>query len=413
MGDNKDQHHNSVPDIFFRAVDRLQIDTYISALQQECKSLVLISLHQELLDYYGEVVVKRLNQEFPKTSVEVFLPSDTNGLLDKFNAILNNLSFELATKASTKGAPDKVWFIQNANALGDKELELLLRLIENFPGAGICALVLYRSTPDTSPTLFESNARVSTWPLFMPTAEQKLNAVQQARRNGTEEIALEFFNHLAKAEKKFIAAASEAKPDVKPEVKVAAPNVPPSNKSQKAAPAQKQKKNRWPWLMVICALLFISAGTMALLNPEFGNQLAAMLVPKSKPLRVLPSEEIANKPTDPQATSSKPEIPEIAKQGLRWLKTLPADHFVLEYKTFASAEEAQNEIQGKEWLKRTYIVPVLSEGSTDVKFLIFDGPFRTAEMARKAASRMPNSSEIAIESVESLRGYAAPQKPKP
>jgi len=34
-------------------------------------------------------------------------------------------------------------------------------------------------------------------------------------------------------------------------------------------------------------------------------------------------------------------------------------------------------------------------------------------MARKAASRMPNSSEIAIESVESLRGYAAPQKPKP
>jgi hypothetical protein len=413
MGDNLDQHRSSVPDIYFRAFDRLQIDTYISALQKECKSLVLISLHQELLDYYGEVVVKRLNQEFPKTSVEVFLPSDTNGLLDKFNAILNNLSFELATKASVQNAPDKVWLIQNANALGIKELELLLRLIENFPGAGICALVLYQSTPDTSPTLFENNARVSTWPLLMPTAEQKLNAVQQARRNGTEEIALEFFNHLAKAEKKFLAATSEALPDVKPEVKAAPLNVPPSNKFQKSASAQKQKKTRWLWPIVMCALLLMSAGMMALFNPEFGNQLASMFAPKSKPLRVLPSEEIANKPTDPQTTSSKPEIPEIAKQGLRWLKTLPADHFVLEYKTFASAEEAQNEIQGKEWLKRTYIVPVTSEGSTEVKFLIFDGPFRTSEMARKAASRMPNSSEIAIESVEGLRGYAAPQTSKP
>jgi hypothetical protein len=410
MGDNKDQHHSSVPDIFFRAVDRLQLETFIGALRQECKSLVLLSLHKELLHYYGEVVVRRLNQEFPQASVEVFLPSDTNGLLDKFNAILNNLSFELATKASAKGSPKKIWFVQNANALGNTELELLLRLIENFPGAGICALLLYQSSPEPSPVLFESNARVNTWQLLMPTAEQKLNAVQQARRNGTEEIATEFFNQLARAEKKLLAHAAQAQLETKPEVQTAPKFVPTPNKFQKSA--IRPKKKILSWVIMIFCLLSISVGISAVLNPELGTQLLSLFAPKGKPLRALPTEG-GNTPSGASTTPSKPEIPEIAKQGLRWLKTLPADHFVLEYKTFSTAEEAQNETLGKEWLKRTYIVPVLSESSTEVKFLIFDGPFRTAEMARKAASRMPNSSEIAIESVESLRGYAAPQKPNP
>jgi len=34
-------------------------------------------------------------------------------------------------------------------------------------------------------------------------------------------------------------------------------------------------------------------------------------------------------------------------------------------------------------------------------------------MAKKAASRLPNSSEIVIENVASLRGYATAQKDKP
>ena len=93
--------------------------------------------------------------------------------------------------------------------------------------------------------------------------------------------------------------------------------------------------------------------------------------------------------------------------------SLPEDHFVLEFQTFASAQEAQKETEGKDWLKRTYVVPVRTEGSTEIKFLLVDGPFRTAEMAKKAASRMPNSNDIVIENVASLRGYASPQKAKP
>jgi hypothetical protein len=93
--------------------------------------------------------------------------------------------------------------------------------------------------------------------------------------------------------------------------------------------------------------------------------------------------------------------------------TLPSDHFVLEFQTYATAQAAQQEIQGQEALKRAYIVPVRVDGSAEVKFLLVDGPFRTAEMAKKAASRMPNSNDIVIENVASLRGYATTQKDKP
>jgi hypothetical protein len=53
------------------------------------------------------------------------------------------------------------------------------------------------------------------------------------------------------------------------------------------------------------------------------------------------------------------------------------------------------------------------DGSNELRYLLVDGPFRTSEIAKKAASRMPNSSDIVIENVGSLRGYATPQKTQP
>ena len=52
----------SSPEIFFRAVDRLQLESYLGALKKNNQSLVLVSDHKALLDYYGELVVKRIHQ---------------------------------------------------------------------------------------------------------------------------------------------------------------------------------------------------------------------------------------------------------------------------------------------------------------------------------------------------------------
>lgn len=235
------------PDIFFRAVDRLQIESYLTALRQDNKSLVLVSKYKELLTYYGERVVRRINQNFPQTSLEVLLPADTEGLLERFNAILNSLSFQVATKPTSKGMPDKIWLIQNANALGEKDIQILLKLIENFPGAGICAVLMFDASETESLPIFDNNPKINTWVLSLPTPEQKLNAIQEARRNGTEEIAIEFFNQLAKAEKSLsgirsVVPDTSSNAEEKPEapLRTAAPSSAPKatpSKSSKASPS--------------------------------------------------------------------------------------------------------------------------------------------------------------------------------
>ena len=407
MSGFKDQTSNPSPEIFFRAVDRLQLESALTSLRNENKSLVLLSQHKELLDYYGELVVQRVNREFPDTSLEIFLPADTESLLERFNTILNSMSFELATRPPTRGTPDKIWHLKNAGALEEKDLQILLKLLENFPGAGIGALMMFNTSGTSSAGFFDNHPRLNTWALSMPTKEQKLNAIQQARRNGTEEIAIEFFNQLAKAEKKSLtpkpetpnSSKSASKNDAAPEMKVST--------------SSKQKKRVLPWVIIVAGLLSISVGVSAVLHPEFGEKLLGLFTTKGKNLKAVQSEETLSSAKNDPLSKDVREVPEAALQGQRWLMTLPEDHFVLEFQTFTNVQDAQNEIAGKEWLKRSYIVPVRAEGSSDVKFLIVDGPFRTAEIAKKAASRMPNSSDIVIENVAGLRGYATPQKAKP
>jgi hypothetical protein len=421
MSGFNDQTASHNPDIFFRAVDRLQIESYLSALRQDNKSLVLVSKYKELLTYYCERVVRRINQDFPQTSLEVLLPADTEGLLERFNAILNTLSFQDATRPTTKGMPDKIWLIQNANALGEKDIQILLKLIENFPGAGICAVLMFDASETESLPIFDNNPKINTWVLSLPTPEQKLNAIQEARRNGTEEIAIEFFNQLAKSEKSLSAVRSvvpetSATGVEKPEApsRTATPSSAPKATPTKSSKASSPQKKILPWVVIVLGLLTISVGVSAVLHPEFGEKILSVFATKSKSIKAVPSEDSApSGNANEKDKAATTEIPEIALQGQRWLMKLPEDHFVLEFQTFATAEQAQKETEGKDWLKRTYVVPVRVEGSIDVKYLLVDGPFRTAEMARKAASRMPNSSDIVIENVAALRGYTAPQQGKP
>jgi hypothetical protein len=114
-----------------------------------------------------------------------------------------------------------------------------------------------------------------------------------------------------------------------------------------------------------------------------------------------------------EASASASAMPSVALKGLQWLTALPGDYYVIEFQTFETVEDALKEIESNDWLKRSNVVPVRSEGSSDIKYLIVDGPFRTADMAKKAASRMPNANDIVVENVAGLRGYAGPAKSQP
>jgi hypothetical protein len=150
----------------------------------------------------------------------------------------------------------------------------------------------------------------------------------------------------------------------------------------------------------------------AVLHPEFGEKILSLFTPtKSKNLTLVQAEDLSTKSEKTEKSASA--MPSLALKGLQWLTDLPDEQYVIEFQTFETVEDAQKEIESKDWLKRSYVVPVRSEGSSDIKYLIVDGPFRTADMAKKAASRMPNANDIVIENIAGLRGYAGPAKTQP
>ena len=216
MSEFGSQINDASPEFFFRVTDRLQMESCITALSQDSKSVVIFSHSSELLDYYGAAFVRRVKQKLTQSQVEIFMPRDTEAMLDRFNQLLNTLSLDVATASRAGTAPDKVWVVYDANALGAHELQLLTRLVQQFPGSGVSIVLMFSSEATQNDDVTRPNKQFVSWGLDLPTAEQKLSAIQQARKNGQEDLAVQFFAKLTKAASKIITQRDYTLPSLAP-----------------------------------------------------------------------------------------------------------------------------------------------------------------------------------------------------
>ncbi|MSP36554.1 MAG: SPOR domain-containing protein [Limnohabitans sp.] len=452
-------------EFFFRVADRLQMDSCLTAVSKEGKSLVLVSPSGELLDHFGAAFIRRLKQNLVNTPVEVFMPPDSEVMLERFNKLLSSLSLDVATQTRKDKPPESVWVVHDANALGSYEIELLTRLVHQFPGAGISTVLMFTSDANPETSICNQGKQFVSWVLEMPTPEQKLSTIQQARKNGTEEAAVQFFNRLSKDAAKQVVKASQEKSDTKT-------GKPTANKSvQKAKTTDKkpaQARALWPWVLVVSGLLAISVGVAAMLHPELTNQFVTDLnklfdsktyEPKVKPKAKieLPAEKPAGAtggptivqgevptpvsgaptptpavvepvptpaPPAPQVVSVEPpapakpekvitELPEGAVQDRSWLKGLPDDSYVLQHGTYASLKQARAAMKDKEWLVSARVVPVFTEGKDEAEFALVTGPFRTKERAQNTMARLKLSGSVSVQPSSSLYKQALQPKAKP
>ena len=129
MSEFGSQINDTSPEFFYRVTDRLQMESCLTALAQDSKSVVIYSQSSELLDYYGAAFVRRIKQKLSQSQVEIFMPRDTEAMLDRFNKLLNTLSLDVATASRLGTSPVKVWVVYVANALGiDPQLRLVRRI---------------------------------------------------------------------------------------------------------------------------------------------------------------------------------------------------------------------------------------------------------------------------------------------
>jgi hypothetical protein len=463
---------DSSSEFFFRVTDRLQMESCLSAVAQDGKSVVISSDSNELIDHYGAAFVRRIKQKLPQTQLEVFLPRDTEAMLERFNQLLNTLSLDVATKQRLGLAPEKVWVVHDANAMGGHEIQLLTRLIQQFPGAGISVILMFTEGTAQGDAIANQNKQFIAWSLERPSAEQKLAAIQQARKNGQEEAAVDFFNRLSKsAVKKLPAGAGVAASAAAPAK--AAP--PPPRKT-------RQTSNGLKVSVAIAALLSVSMGVAFWLNPEVGDQILAKatdlvdvsgkanqksdskaanqadekpvpgtigadgkevppgapnlsqlepkveLVPGPQPAATASASSpvpepaaVAPPPAPPEpvkeaAAKVITELPDAAIKGRLWLKSLPTDAYVLEHQSFDTVKEARAFTKDKEWLVNARIAPVFTLGKDEARFAIMTGPFRSVDRAKNTISRLKLSSNVTITSVQVATNQSEPSKankPKP
>ena len=305
MSEFGSQINDTSPEFFYRVTDRLQMESCLTALAQDSKSVVIYSQSSELLDYYGAAFVRRIKQKLTHSQVEIFMPRDTEAMLERFNKLLNALSLDIATASRMGNSPEKVWVVYDANALGAHELQLLTRLVQQFPGAGVSIVLMFSSETTQNDDVTRPNKQFVSWGLDLPTSEQKLTAIQQARKNGQEELATQFFAKLTKAASKKAPAPSTVEA-------VAAPRRPAS----KATPQKKKSIQIWAWLLGVGGLLLISMLMALWLNPDVWPKVIAQfedtyyqVTGQKNPKAVEPKEEIITETAAPKDEAGNPMPP--------------------------------------------------------------------------------------------------------
>lgn len=199
--------------IFLRAADRKRFDYVMRAVCNDGQCLALSSNNESVLDHYGRLVINKLRQT-PDLQIEVFLPTSTEALLDRFNQILAGLSLTDARDAISSPAPRRVLVAHDAKSIDARDIGLMARLIADFPGANT-SLVLFldQSRDHQHDRLLESfGQRLLRWPVEAPTRAEGDALLKVSRALGYEVEVKKLLAATGYAASALAAASVEAAP---------------------------------------------------------------------------------------------------------------------------------------------------------------------------------------------------------
>ena len=125
--------------------DKARFDVLLKVLSEEAPNLAIIGDDEVALAHYGRTIYQRLSQQ-PNAQVELWGAVDSEQLVNRFNAILSELTLEQAQDKSQKDPIRRCFIITDAQAVQTLELQLLSRLIQGFPASHVHAVLLVHST---------------------------------------------------------------------------------------------------------------------------------------------------------------------------------------------------------------------------------------------------------------------------
>ena len=321
--------------IFLRTADRRRFDYVMQAVQQQSLSLSLSSSHDGVLDHYGRIVINKL-RKMPDLQIEVFLPQNTEALLDRFNQILGGLSLEDARNGDNSPAPRRVLIAHDAKAISTRDLQLLARLVQDFPGANVSLILLMdrMGIAQHEKNLDNFGQRLLRWPLEQPTRAEGESLLKVARAMGFEVEVKKVLAATGFAEVKIPQTVEEPGSYERQLSDAKVRKNLPAQKSQQASsasddapeelepvsvfsetPQRPLLKTALGWTLAFVLLLSVAIGTIALLFPQ---RLAPMLANSPTLKQNLPTwmmtvvAQVASKPATAQPEAKPDSKPESA-----------------------------------------------------------------------------------------------------
>ena len=269
--------------VYFRHADRLRLEGCVAGLLRDGRSLALSSNREAALDHYSRLLFARLRESAPTSQLEVYFPADTAAMLARFNEVLATQSVEQAMKLSGQESAARIMVVHDAGSLADHEVQLLARLVQNFPGANI-RIVLLLGTSARSRKIFESfDRRMLRWDIEAPTPDQAEAMLAQGREDGCEGAVKALLQKMQAPEPGEPIQADPAGIDplgfdagvtrapAGTEVFTFSGGADAKKKAKPAQDKVRTKRGRGDyvrWLMAISFLAALSVGTTAWLHPD-------------------------------------------------------------------------------------------------------------------------------------------------
>ena len=256
----------SPEDLFLRDSDRERLAMSYNVLVTKRQSLLMISDSDVLLEHYGRMLIRML-RETTDVEVEVFFPSSTDALIQRFNDILAPLSVEDAMATQGPVLPARVLVMHDAVAVQRQQVELLARLVNDFPGANVRLVMLMNTSADATLDLSSFGKRTSRWTIEKPSVGAADVFIDKASLQGQEGAARALIDRLGIFE-----VPPEPEP---PEADFADMDLSPTDPPLAAG----QRRRRWLIILLVPVLLVLSALLVLSLYPKHRDAVMHMLWP--------------------------------------------------------------------------------------------------------------------------------------
>ena len=174
-------------DIFYRSKDKQRFQLALNALVDDDLGLAVIGTNETVLDHYCRMLVARL-RDLNIFQVEVFLPTNTDSLLKRFNEMLATMTMEQARQPADPAAPVKLLVVNDAKSVNEEQWALLVRLLADFPGVNVRLVLFLDKTgwPNYAKPLTLFGRKLYRWVVETPTLDEASQLMKAAVEHGFE-----------------------------------------------------------------------------------------------------------------------------------------------------------------------------------------------------------------------------------